>query len=319
MEQVLLVTRARAAATVTGPLLLCLYIAFHTNLSNSYIIPTFFVFISNIGSAYNSPFICSLQWNTSFPAITVCEMFNGEKTWDLSEKYVLFMFWPQNATQIRFPDRNYAIVKLIQFTLIAWRQQILRKRSSQQTGWLHIGHHVLQWEMLCVQLLQRRHGLSVKFQRSNRKGRNTMLWLIGDWSFTDQRNHSMTFKWLGIRDCMQVCAWVCTMFLDAASVRPIKIFHSANLCMKFYMIEIKTFFSSSSLCRCCCCFKPQNEWKLSRFISNRYRPLARFVFVWIPIVLKSSFKELTGNEILVYSRTVPYAMQPTDTRLFLEQ
>lgn len=29
----------------------------------------------------------SLHWNTSFPAVTVCEIFNGEKNWDLSERF----------------------------------------------------------------------------------------------------------------------------------------------------------------------------------------------------------------------------------------
>ncbi|XP_005178919.2 sodium channel protein Nach [Musca domestica] len=28
-----------------------------------------------------------LNWNTSFPAVTICELYNGEKIWDLSEKY----------------------------------------------------------------------------------------------------------------------------------------------------------------------------------------------------------------------------------------
>uniref|UniRef100_A0A1I8NTF7 Uncharacterized protein n=1 Tax=Stomoxys calcitrans TaxID=35570 RepID=A0A1I8NTF7_STOCA len=28
-----------------------------------------------------------LNWNTSFPAVTICELYNGEKLWDLSEKY----------------------------------------------------------------------------------------------------------------------------------------------------------------------------------------------------------------------------------------
>lgn len=65
----------------------------------------------------NLPSICSLQWNTSFPAITVCEMFNGEKTWDLSEKYVWFLRRHNFRTRIRFPVRNSSIVKLIQFTL----------------------------------------------------------------------------------------------------------------------------------------------------------------------------------------------------------
>lgn len=30
---------------------------------------------------------CSLEWNTSFPAITVCEIYNSEKIWELSETY----------------------------------------------------------------------------------------------------------------------------------------------------------------------------------------------------------------------------------------
>ena len=29
----------------------------------------------------------SLNWNTSFPAVTICELYNGEKIWDLSEQY----------------------------------------------------------------------------------------------------------------------------------------------------------------------------------------------------------------------------------------
>lgn len=29
----------------------------------------------------------SINWNTSFPAITVCEIYNGEKIWDMSEQY----------------------------------------------------------------------------------------------------------------------------------------------------------------------------------------------------------------------------------------
>lgn len=29
----------------------------------------------------------SLNWNTSFPAVTVCEIYNGEKNWDISENY----------------------------------------------------------------------------------------------------------------------------------------------------------------------------------------------------------------------------------------
>lgn len=28
-----------------------------------------------------------LDWNTSFPSISLCQVFNGEKNWDLSEKY----------------------------------------------------------------------------------------------------------------------------------------------------------------------------------------------------------------------------------------
>ncbi|XP_055847981.1 pickpocket protein 19, partial [Episyrphus balteatus] len=28
-----------------------------------------------------------LDWNTSFPAITVCELYNGERVWDISERY----------------------------------------------------------------------------------------------------------------------------------------------------------------------------------------------------------------------------------------
>ncbi|XP_023292748.2 sodium channel protein Nach [Lucilia cuprina] len=28
-----------------------------------------------------------LNWNTSFPAVTICELYNGEKVWDLSEQY----------------------------------------------------------------------------------------------------------------------------------------------------------------------------------------------------------------------------------------
>lgn len=28
-----------------------------------------------------------LNWNTSFPSISLCQVFNGEKNWDLSEKY----------------------------------------------------------------------------------------------------------------------------------------------------------------------------------------------------------------------------------------
>ncbi|XP_054747422.1 pickpocket protein 11 [Anastrepha obliqua] len=28
-----------------------------------------------------------INWNTSFPAVTVCEIYNGEKIWDLSEQY----------------------------------------------------------------------------------------------------------------------------------------------------------------------------------------------------------------------------------------
>lgn len=31
--------------------------------------------------------IFSLNWNTSFPAVTICELYNGEKLWDLSEMY----------------------------------------------------------------------------------------------------------------------------------------------------------------------------------------------------------------------------------------
>lgn len=31
--------------------------------------------------------LCSLNWNTSFPAVTVCEIYNGEKMWDLTEKH----------------------------------------------------------------------------------------------------------------------------------------------------------------------------------------------------------------------------------------
>lgn len=31
--------------------------------------------------------IDSLNWNTSFPAITVCELYNSEKIWDLSDDY----------------------------------------------------------------------------------------------------------------------------------------------------------------------------------------------------------------------------------------
>lgn len=29
----------------------------------------------------------SLHWNTSFPAVTICEIYNGEKNWDLSERF----------------------------------------------------------------------------------------------------------------------------------------------------------------------------------------------------------------------------------------
>ncbi|CAD7084626.1 unnamed protein product [Hermetia illucens] len=28
-----------------------------------------------------------LNWNTTFPAVTVCEIYNGEKNWDISENY----------------------------------------------------------------------------------------------------------------------------------------------------------------------------------------------------------------------------------------
>ncbi|XP_036325013.1 sodium channel protein Nach [Rhagoletis pomonella] len=28
-----------------------------------------------------------INWNTTFPAVTVCEIYNGEKVWDISEKY----------------------------------------------------------------------------------------------------------------------------------------------------------------------------------------------------------------------------------------
>lgn len=30
----------------------------------------------------------SLDWNVTFPAVTLCELFNGGKTWELSEKFV---------------------------------------------------------------------------------------------------------------------------------------------------------------------------------------------------------------------------------------
>lgn len=28
-----------------------------------------------------------MHWNTTFPGITVCQVFNGERNWELSEKY----------------------------------------------------------------------------------------------------------------------------------------------------------------------------------------------------------------------------------------
>lgn len=46
---------------------------------------------------YDAPKI-SLNWNTSFPAVTVCEIFNGEKNWDLSERYKQFkIFYTHTA------------------------------------------------------------------------------------------------------------------------------------------------------------------------------------------------------------------------------
>lgn len=35
----------------------------------------------------------SLHWNTSFPAVTVCEIFNGEKNWDLNDRYVIDLMY----------------------------------------------------------------------------------------------------------------------------------------------------------------------------------------------------------------------------------
>lgn len=105
------------------PILSCLYIAFYTHTHTCPIQSQhyFFRWFQILALHKNLPSVCSLQWNTSFPAITVCEMFNGEKTWDLSEKYAIdsspFFIWRQNATQIRFPDRKILIVKIIQFIL----------------------------------------------------------------------------------------------------------------------------------------------------------------------------------------------------------
>lgn len=41
-------------------------------------------------------FSYSLNWNTTFPAITVCEIYNGEKVWDISEEH----FGQQHDLQI---------------------------------------------------------------------------------------------------------------------------------------------------------------------------------------------------------------------------
>lgn len=42
------------------------------------------IFFSDLSDTFDS-----LHWNTSFPAVTVCETFNGEKNWDLSERFEL--------------------------------------------------------------------------------------------------------------------------------------------------------------------------------------------------------------------------------------
>lgn len=42
--------------------------------------------LSYIPLKFNLDF--SLYWNISFPAVTICEIFNAGKTWELSEKYV---------------------------------------------------------------------------------------------------------------------------------------------------------------------------------------------------------------------------------------
>lgn len=49
-----------------------------------------YFFLSGSSSTFSSFWIQSLNWNTSFPAVTVCEIFNGEKNWDLSERYQQF-------------------------------------------------------------------------------------------------------------------------------------------------------------------------------------------------------------------------------------
>ncbi|XP_037944013.1 pickpocket protein 28 [Teleopsis dalmanni] len=63
-------------------------------VTSAYFVLPYFVTIS-IG-LYNNFLLSSisfnldtlfLNWNTSFPAVTVCEIYNGEKIWDVSEEY----------------------------------------------------------------------------------------------------------------------------------------------------------------------------------------------------------------------------------------